>query len=95
MASKKRPTAANYKRKAQKRAKRQLANAKRRVQDYNRGEKLTHQVAKTLQKIAATHPTAAGKKQAKMALRKLNDAHSAFGDACMCQGVDFGQDDST
>ena len=94
MAGKKKPSATRYKKQAQKRAKRQLANAKKRVQDYNRADRLTKQVSTTLKKIAATHPSPAGRKQAKLALRQLHDAHAAFGDACMCQGTDFGQDDT-
>lgn len=69
--------------------------AKARTKHYVRGDKLMKQVSTTLQKIAATHPSAAAKKQAKLALKKLNEAQSAFGTASMCQGgVSWNTDDT-
>ena len=89
MAGKPKHSPRKYQKHAQKRAKRAVATVKKRVQDYNQGDKLVKKVSNTLKQIAKTHPTAAGKKQAKMALRQLNDAHAAFGSACLCQGGDI------
>jgi hypothetical protein len=60
--------------------------AKARAQHYSRGDKLVKQVSDTLQKIAASHPSPAAKKQAKLALKKLGEAQNCFGTASMCQG---------
>ena len=59
---------------------------KARAAQYDRGDKLVKQVSATLRKIASSHPNPAAKKQAKLALKKLGEARSAFGIASMCQG---------
>lgn len=95
MAGKTKHSPRQYQRHAQKRAKRTVATVKKRVQDYNQGDKLVKKVSNTLKQIAKSHPSATGRKQAKMALKQLNDAHAAFGSACLCQGGDvFGQNDT-
>lgn len=86
MAGKKPVSAAQVHKHLQKRAKKKAIGEKRRAQHYSRGDKLLKKVSSTLKKIAAAHPNSASRKQAKLALRQLNDAHTAFGDACMCQG---------
>jgi Tat protein secretion system quality control protein TatD with DNase activity len=88
MAGKKVPSAATLHKRAKKRATKQLAIAKKRVQDYQRAGKLVQQVSSTLKKVAASHPNPAARKQAKLALKKLGQAHDAFGSACLCQGND-------
>lgn len=62
------------------------AMAKGRTKHYSRGATLIKQVSDTLKKVAATHPNPKAKKQAKLALGKLNEAQSAFGSASLCQG---------
>lgn len=80
---------------AQKRAKKVAANAKKRAQNYNRGDKLIKQASKTLNKVAASHPNPRARKQAKQAVRQLNEAHKAFGSASMCmEGPTFTNDQS-
>jgi hypothetical protein len=86
MAGQKKLSATGFHKTAKKRAKKHLAVAKKRVQDYQRGGKLVLQVSSTLKKIAATHPNPNARKQAKLALKKLGQAHDAFGSACLCQG---------
>ena len=88
MAGKKVPSAATLHKRAKKRAKKQLAVAKKRVQDYQRADKLVQQVSSTLRKVAATHQNPNARKQARLALKKLSQAHDAFGSACLCQGND-------
>lgn len=89
MAGKKKHSSRQYQKHAQRRAKTAVATVRKRVKDYNQGDKLVKKVSSTLKQIAKTHPTSAGRKQAKMALRQLNDAHAAFGSACLCQGGDI------
>jgi len=84
MAGKKRVSPAAYHKKAQRRAKKAAASAKKRAQNYNRGDKLIKQVSKTLSKLAASHPNPKLRKQAKRAVTQLNQAHDAFGSASMC-----------
>lgn len=86
MAGKKPLSAAQVHKHLQKRAKKKAAGEKRRARHYSRGDRLLKKVSGTLKKIAATHPSPSSRKQAKLALKQLNDAHTAFGDACMCQG---------
>ena len=62
------------------------ATANARARHYGRGTKLIEQVSITLQQIATSHPNPNAKKQAKLSLRKLGDAQSAFGTASLCQG---------
>ncbi|HEX7965996.1 MAG TPA: hypothetical protein VF651_09780 [Gammaproteobacteria bacterium] len=84
MAGKKTVSPAKLQKHARSHAKKAAASAKKRAQHYSKGDKLMKQVSKTLGKIAATHPNPKAKKQAKMALRQLNEAHAAFGSASMC-----------
>lgn len=93
MAAKKPVSAASFKKKSQARAKKAAAGAKKRAQHYAKGDKLMKQVSKTLQGIAKTHPNPKAKKQAKLALKKLGEAHNAFGSAGMCAGATFTGDD--
>jgi len=88
MAGKKRPSTSTYHKSVQKRAKRQVAYAKRRISDFSQGDKLVKQVSKTLKTVAAKHPDPASRKKIRLALKQLNDAHHAFGNACMCQTSD-------
>jgi hypothetical protein len=69
---------------AQSRAKKASASAKKRAQHYGRGDKLLKQATKTLNKVASSHPNPKARKQAKQAVRQLNEAHAAFGSASMC-----------
>ena len=79
---------------AQKRAKKLAANAKKRAQNYTRGDKLMKQVSKTLDKVAASHPNPKIRKQAKRAVTQLKQAHAAFGSASMCMdGPSFNHDE--
>ncbi|MGE5625788.1 MAG: hypothetical protein ACM3ZT_09600 [Bacillota bacterium] len=84
MAGKKPVTATKFRRVHQARAKRAASDAKKRVQHYSKGEKLIKQVSKTLKQIAASHPHPKGKKQVKLAIKQLKQAHAAFGNAGMC-----------
>ena len=70
-------------------AKAVTAMAKGRAKHYGRGAKLMDQVSKTLRSIATSHPNPKAKKQAKLAISKLDQAQSAFGDASLCQGSDW------
>ncbi len=88
MAGKKPKSPARVRKLLQKRAKKKLVGETKRAQRYSHGDKLIGKVSTTLKKIAATHPNSAARKQAKTALKQLNDAHAAFGDACLCQGDD-------
>jgi hypothetical protein len=94
MAGKKPLSPASFRKKVEKhikgqrsllKGKKASANAKGRTKHYTKGDKLVKQVAATLNKIAASHPNPNAKKQAKLAIRKLSDAETAFGSACMCQ----------
>lgn len=94
MAGKKPLSPATFRKKVEKHIKGQRAllkgkkaasNAKARAKHYGKGDKLVKEVAATLNKIAASHPNKNARKQAKLAVRKLNAAESAFGTACMCQ----------
>lgn len=67
--------------------------AKARTAYYTKGSKLMKDVSSTLQQIAAKHPDPKAKKKAKTAIRKLDEAKTAFGSASMCQGVVFNSDD--
>ncbi|HEX4299419.1 MAG TPA: hypothetical protein VH327_00975 [Gammaproteobacteria bacterium] len=89
MAAKKPVSAASFKKKSQARAKKAAASASKRAQHYAKGDKLMKQVSKTLQNIAKSHPNPKAKKQAKMALQKLGQAHDAFGSAGMCADANF------
>jgi hypothetical protein len=93
MAGKKPVSAASFQKKAQIRAKKAAASAKKRAQHYAKGDKLMKQVSQTLGSIAKTHPNPKARKQAKLALKKLGDAHTAFGSAGMCAGSTFNNDD--
>lgn len=84
MAGKKPLSPTRFHKQTQKRAKKAAADAKKRARHYSKGDKLIKQVSKTLKKVAATHPHPKAKKQVKMALRKLNQAHAEFGNAGMC-----------
>lgn len=91
MAGKKPVSAASFHKQVQKRAKNASTSAKKRAQHYAKGDKLMRQVSKTLKDIAATHPNPRAKKQAKLALKQLHEAHSAFGSAGTCaDGGTFG-----
>jgi hypothetical protein len=92
MAVKKPVSAASFKKKSQARAKKAAASANKRARHYAKGDRLMKQVSKTLQKIAKTHPHPKAKKQAKMALKKLDQAHDAFGSAGMCADATFNND---
>src|SRR5579859_114018 len=103
MAGKKPLSPASFRKKVEKhikgqtallRGKKATANAKGRTKHYAKGDKLVKQVAATLNKIAATHPNPNARKQAKLAVKKLSDAETAFGTACMCQGVIWNSDDT-
>jgi hypothetical protein len=88
MATKKPVSAASFKKKSQARAKKAAASANKRAQHYAKGDKLMKQVSSTLQNIAKTHPNPKAKKQAKLALKKLSQAHTEFGSAGQCAGGD-------
>jgi hypothetical protein len=103
MAGKKPLTPAQFRKTAERRLKKQprlmkgkaaksLATA--RSKHYGKGSILVKQVSDTLKKLAASHPNPKAKKQAKLALTKLNEAQSAFGSASLCQGEVWGQDDT-
>lgn len=82
-------------RRAQKRAKKLATSAKKRAQNYNRGDRLIKQASKTLSKVAASHPNPKTRKQAKRAVTQLKQAHAAFGSASMCmEGPTFNNDES-
>lgn len=68
--------------------------AKARTAYYTKGSKLMKDVGATLQQIAAKHPDPKARKKAKLAIRKLDDAKTAFGSASMCQSVVFNTDDT-
>lgn len=70
------------------------ANANGRARHYGAGDKLVKQVAATLNKIASSHPNPNARKQAKLAIKKLGQAQSEFGTACMCQTVIWNSSDS-
>ncbi|HEY3644698.1 MAG TPA: hypothetical protein VGM16_05100 [Gammaproteobacteria bacterium] len=89
MAAKKPVSAASFKKKSQARAKKAAASAKKRAAHYAKGDKLMKQVSQTLQTMAKNHPNPKAKKQAKMALKKLGEAHNAFGNAGMCAEANF------
>jgi hypothetical protein len=93
MAAKKPVSAASFKKKSQARTKKAAASASKRAQHYAKGDKLMKQVSNTLKNIAATHPSPNAKKRAKLALKKLQEAHSAFGNAGTC--ADGGTFDKT
>lgn len=84
MAGKKPLSPARFQKQTRKRAKKAAADAKKRARHYSTGDKLIKQVSKTLKKVAATHPHAKARKQVKMALKQLNQAHAEFGSAGMC-----------
>lgn len=88
MAAKKPVSASSFKKRTQARAKKAAASANKRAQHYAKGDKLMKQVSNTLQNIAKTHPNPKAKKQAKLALKKLNQAHTEFGSAGQCAGGD-------
>lgn len=67
---------------------------KARSQHYARGAGLISEVSRTLKKLAAKHPDPKARKQADMAIKKLNDAQASFGVAGMCQGTSFDKDDT-
>ena len=88
MAGKKPVSPATFHKQVQKRAKKATASAKKRAKHYAKGDRLMKQVSKTLQNIAKTHPNPKAKKQAKLALKQLGQAHSEFGNAGQCAGGD-------
>jgi hypothetical protein len=88
MAGKKPVSPTKFRKQHQARAKRAAASAKKRSQHYSKGDKLIKQVSKTLNQIATSHPHPKAKKQAKLAIRQLKQAHAAFGNAGMCAGGD-------
>lgn len=95
MAGKKPLSPSAYHKKAERRAKKTAANAKKRAQNYNRGEKLMKQASATLNKVAASHPNPKMRKQAKRAVAQLKQAHDAFGSASMCMdSPTFNNDES-
>jgi uncharacterized lipoprotein YehR (DUF1307 family) len=89
MAGKKPVSAATFHKRTQRRAKKELAGAKKKAQHYSKGDKLMKQVSKTLLDIAKTHPHHKAKKQAKLAIKKLGQAQHAFGSAGLCQSDVF------
>jgi|GEM_PF-2959391 len=84
MAGKKALSPAKFRKQHQARAKRAAAVAKKRAADYSKGDKLIKQVSRTLKKVAASHPHPQAKKQVKLALKQLHQAHAAFGNAGAC-----------
>ena len=88
MAGKKPVSATSFHKQAQKHAKKAVASATKRAKHYAKGDKLMKHVSKTLQNIAKTHPNPKAKKQAKLALKKLGQAHNEFGSAGQCAGGD-------
>ena len=88
MVTKKPVSASSFKKRTQARAKKAAASANKRAQHYAKGDKLMKQVSTTLQNIAKSHPNPKAKKQAKMALKKLSQAHTEFGSAGQCAGGD-------
>lgn len=89
MAGKKPVSPATFHQRTHRRAKKELAGAKKRAQHYSKGDKLVKQVSKTLLDIAKTHPHPKAKKQAKLAIKKLGQAQHAFGSAGLCQNDVF------
>jgi hypothetical protein len=89
MAGKKPVSPATFHKRTQRRAKKEVAGAKKRAQHYSKGDKLMKQVSKTLQNIAKTHPNPKAKQQAKLAVKKLGQAQHAFGSAGLCQNDVF------
>lgn len=92
MKSKKPVSASSFQKKARKHVQKSASNAKKRAQHYSKGDKLVKQVSKTLRNIATTHPNPKSRKQAKLALKQLNQAHSEFGSASMCADPVFDND---
>lgn len=86
MAGKKPVSATRFQKQVQTQAKKAAANAKKRAKHYSKGDRLIKQVSKTLNGIAASHPDPKARKQAKLALKKLGQAHSEFGSAGTCAG---------
>lgn len=84
MAGKKAPSASRFQQHARKHAKKAAASAQKRARHYSKGDKLMKKVSKTLANIAASHPNPKAKKQAKLALKQLQQAHTEFGSAGMC-----------
>jgi ribosome maturation protein Sdo1 len=84
MAGKKPLSPTRFHKQAQKRVKKAVADAKIQARHYSKGDKLIKQVSKTLKKVAATHPHPKARKQVKMALKRLNQAHAEFGNAGTC-----------
>ena len=84
MAGKKPVSASKFHKQTQRRAKKAAADARKRALHYSKGDKLMQHVTKTLKSIAATHPSPKAKRQAKLALKQLSQAHAEFGSAGMC-----------
>ena len=84
MAGKKPVSPVKFRKQHQARAKRAAADAKKRAAHYSKGDKLIKEVTRTLNKVAAGHPNSKAKKQVKLALKKLHEAHTAFGNAGTC-----------
>lgn len=84
MAGKKPVSPTKFRKQHQARAKRAATDAKKRAQHYSQGDMLIKQVSKTLKQIAASHPHPQAKKQVKLALKQLHQAHAEFGNAGMC-----------
>lgn len=89
MAAKKPVSPATFKKRAQSRAKKDVAGANKRAQHYAKGDKLMKQVSKALHNIAKSHPNPKAKKQATLAIKKLGAAQHAFGSAGLCQSDIF------
>jgi len=85
MAGKKPLSAATFKKRAQTRAKKAAAGANKRAKHYSKGDRLMKDVTKTLHQIAKSHPNPKAKKQARLAVKKLGQAQTAFGSAGLCQ----------
>ena len=84
MAGKKPVSPVKFRKQNQARAKRAAADAKKRAAHYSKGDKLIKQVTRTLNKVATSHPNPKSKKQVKLALKKLHQAHAEFGNAGTC-----------
>lgn len=63
--------------------------AAQRTKHWTDGYNHIQEVAKTLRELAASHPDSEKRKQANLALTKLNDACTAFGAASLNHGTVF------
>ncbi len=62
---------------------------KHRTASYTKGTKLIQDVSSTLRQVAAKHPDPKVRKKAKDAIKKLDDARTAFGSASLCMEVPY------